>query len=511
MAYVIRRRVVLGGLGYAPLAGAALAAPPDIVTLTFLHLNDVYRYAPQGRFGGLAEMATLIGTERARAQGPVFQTFGGDLLSPSLASSVTHGAHMVQLMDAMGTDIAVLGNHEFDFGSEVTARRVAESRFPWLGANVRTGDGSQFGGAIATTMREVDGLRVGFVGVLTTDTARLAPQAEGVVFTSEEDALRKGAAALRQAGADVVVALTHVNLAMDLKLAEAVRGIDLILGGHDHEPSELQYPPGAPVIKAASDARWLAVAELRVTRPDRAQGRPALVRSIAWKLVPNVDIPPSPKIVPMVVTIDARLAGILAVPLATLHAPLDSRTLTLRTGEAAIGDLVADALRGYFKADAALMNGGGLRGDRVYEAGHVLTRRDLLSEMPFGNAVEKLEVTGAMLREALENGVSLVEQRAGRYPQVSGITFTFDPAFPAGKRVGTVMVGGQPLVPERMYTLATTDYLASGGDGYAVLAAARVLVNASGGPLLVNVVAEAVAAAGGVATVPQGRSEVVLR
>ena len=512
VAHIIRRRVVLGGLGSAAVAGSAPGAGiPDTVPLLFLHLNDIYRYAPEGRYGGLAEMATLIETERAAAKGPVFQTFGGDLISPSLTSSVTHGAHMIQFMDALGTDVAVLGNHEFDFGSEVAKKRIAESRFPWLGANVRSPDGQLFGGAVATVMREADGLRVGFVGVLTRETAQLAPQAEGVVFTSEEDALRSGAAALRRDGADIVVALTHQVLAADLRMASAIGEIDLFLGGHDHEPSELQYPPGAAVIKAASDARWLAVAQLRVTRPDRAQGRAAHVRSLGWKLVPNVDIPPSPRIVPMVVAIEARLAGILAVPLAALHTPLDSRTTTVRTGEAAIGDLVADALRGYFKADVALMNGGGLRGDRVYAAGHVLTRRDLLTEMPFGNVVEKLAVTGATLRAALENGVSGLEQRAGRFPQVSGLAFTFDPAFPAGRRVGTILVGDQKLVPERIYTLATTDYLAAGGDGYTMLAAAKVLVNASGGPLLVNVVAEAISAAGSVSIVPSGRSRLVLR
>ena len=513
VARIIRRRTVLGGLGFAGVgAGPGLAAaPPDTVTLLFLHLNDIYRYAPDGRYGGLAEMATLIEQERAAAKGPVFQTFGGDLLSPSLTSSVTHGAHMITLMNALGTDVAVLGNHEFDFGSEVAAKRIAESRFPWLGANVRTPDGGQFGGAVATVMREADGLRVGFVGVLTRDTAQLAPQADGVVFTSEEDALRRGAVALRQDGADIVVALTHQFLAADLRMAGAVRGIDLFLGGHDHEPSELQYPPGAPVIKAASDARWLAAAELRVTRPDRAQGRPARVRSMGWKLIPNVDVTPSQRILPIIVATEARLASILSVPLGTLATPLDSRTLTLCTGEAAIGDLVADALRAYFKADVALMNGGGLRGDREYQAGHILTRRDLLAEMPFGNVVEKLAVTGAMLREALENGVSELAERAGRYPQVSGVEFTFDPSFPAGRRVGTILVGGQPVEAGRTYTLATTDYLAAGGDGYSVLTTAKVLVNASGGPLLVNVVAEAVAASGTVSVATSGRSRLALR
>lgn len=512
MPHGMKRRTVLGGLAGATALGAAgSAAAADTVTLTFLHFNDVYRHGPAGGFGGLAEMATLIEEERARAPGPVFQTFGGDVLSPSIASSVTHGAHMIELLNAMGTDLAVVGNHEFDFGSGTAAARIAEARFPWLGANVRGADGQPFGTLVASVTRDAAGLRVGFVGVLTRDTARLCPHADGVTFTDEAAALRAGAAALRRAGADVVVAMTHQDLEADIRMARSVEGIDLILGGHDHEPTGMQNAPGVPVLKSASDARWLAVAVLRVTRPDPAAGTPALVRSVGWKLVPNVDVLPHPRIAAVAEAINARTEGVLAQPLARLDAPLDSRTATVRTGEAALGNLVADALRGYFKADIGLINGGGLRGDRLYPAGHVLSRRDLIGEMPFGNVVEELEVSGAMLLQLLEYGVSGVEEGAGRFPQVSGLAFGFDPAAPRGRRLGAVLAGGVRVEPGRLYRLATTDYLAAGGDGYDMLQAARVLVDSSGGPLLVNVVAEAVQDAGRVDAALEGRAKAATR
>ena len=170
----LHRRRVLGGLTALIAAGPAAAAPGS-VTLTFLHFNDVYRHGPSGDFGGLAHLATLMARERAAASGPVFQTFGGDILSPSITSSVTQGAHMIDLLNALGTQVAVLGNHEFDFGSDIAAARIQQSRFPWLGANVLGADGQPFGGTIALTTIEADGIRVGFVGVLTTDTARLDP------------------------------------------------------------------------------------------------------------------------------------------------------------------------------------------------------------------------------------------------------------------------------------------------------------------------------------------------
>jgi 2',3'-cyclic-nucleotide 2'-phosphodiesterase (5'-nucleotidase family) len=138
----------------------------------------------------------------------------------------------------------------------------------------------------------------------------------------------------------------------------------------------------------------------------------------------------------------------------------------------------------------------------------VLTRKDLATEMPFGNAVVLLEVSGGALRTALENGVSQVAQAAGRFPQVSGIAFTYDPAAEAGSRVVALTVGGAPVVADKLYSLATTDYLAGGSDGYDVLRTAKVKVDASGGPLLVNVVADAIRKAGAAAPVVEGRSRI---
>jgi 2',3'-cyclic-nucleotide 2'-phosphodiesterase (5'-nucleotidase family) len=507
---ILGRRAALGGLA-ALAALPALArdavASAEAVTITFLHLNDVYQHLGRAPRGGLAELGTLVDAERARATGPSFLTFGGDLISPSLASSVTGGAHMIEIFNALGTDVAVLGNHEFDLGSDVARRRILESRFPWLGANVLGPDGAPFAGT-ATLIREAHGLRIGFVGVLTRATAELAVGASDVTFTDEMAALRAGVADLRRRGADVVVALTHLDLADDERVAREIQGVDLVLGGHDHDPA-FRQDSGAPVVKAGDDAKWLAVVELRVERP--AGGRPARVRSVGFRLVPNVDVPPSPRIAPIIERVEARLQDVLGQPLAPLSVALDTRTAVVRTREAGMGNLIADALRAHFSADLALVNGGGMRGNREYPAGHVLTRRDLMAEMPFGNAVVLLEVSGQELLSALEHGLSGVEASAGRFPQVSGLSVAYDPAAPAGSRVRSVEVGGHPLTPSRRYRLATVDYLSRGGDGYEALKAAKVVVDASGGPLLVNVVAEAVARAGAVTAAPEGRVRPVAR
>lgn len=495
------RGTAAAGVVMALSRGGAAQPAAGPVELTFLHVNDVYQHAPRDGRGGLAELATLLDRERAAARGPVFFTFGGDLISPSLASSETKGRHMIDLFNALGPDVAVLGNHEFDFGPDIAAQRIAESAFPWLGANVTGTDGRPFGTTQATLLRAASGLSVGFAGVLTAETARLA-RAPGVTFGPALPALRQAVAALRRQGASLIVALTHLGLAEDREVAREVAGVDLVLGGHDHEAVSLQEG-NVLIVKAGSDAHWLAKVRL-VVQPPAEPGERARVRSMGWEFIPNVGVEPSPRLVPLVAAVEAALDRTLSQPLARLGAPLDSRVTTVRTREAAIGNLVADALRAHFGAEIALINGGGFRGNREYPAGYTFTRRDLLTEMPFGNSVTLLDVSGAELRQALENGFSEVEHAAGRFPQVSGLTVVFNPGARAGSRVTRLLVGRVPVEPGRRYTLATTDYLAGGGDGYNVLRGARVRVDGSGGPLLVNVVAEALARSGATAAV-EGR------
>ena len=189
----------------------------------------------------------------------------------------------------------------------------------------------------------------------------------------------------------------------------------------------------------------------------------------------------------------------------TTAVELDSRRATVRLKESAIGNLIADAIREYTHADVALTNGGGIRGDRTYPAGTTLTRKDVLTELPFGNVVVLLEITGADLRAALEEGVSAVEDVAGRFPHVSGLHFVFDPKRPKGSRVLEVTVGGKPLDPGATYKLATNEYLMAGGDGYASLKRARPIVDASGGALMASVVIDYVAARGTVSPAVEGR------
>ncbi|MGB0126131.1 MAG: metallophosphoesterase, partial [Rhodocyclaceae bacterium] len=214
-------------------AAAASAAPEKEITVTLLHMNDVYQISPvdKGANGGLARVATLANAIRKEVPRTVV-TLGGDTLSPSVASNTFRGAQMIAVWNALKLDVAVLGNHEFDFGPEVLRERIGESHFPWLGANVSVAGGRAFDGVKPSVLRNLGGIKIGFVGVITADTATSSKPGAAVRFGDPIAAARREAARLRAQGAQAVVALTHLDLATDQRLA-ATGVADVILGGHE--------------------------------------------------------------------------------------------------------------------------------------------------------------------------------------------------------------------------------------------------------------------------------------
>ena len=199
-----------------------------------------------------------------------------------------------------------------------------------------------------------------------------------------------------------------------------------------------------------------------------------------------------------------ELSADLDVVIGTTATELDSRTDTVRGHEAAIGNLFADALRSMTGADVAMTNGGGIRGGRIYEPGAVLTRHDILTELPFEDLTVVLQVTGHDLVAALENGLGKIEEGAGRFPHVSGLSVVYDPGRPVGERVLEVRRDGAPLDLDATYTLAVNDYNAGGGDGYDFADKPR-LIDEHAGKLVTSQVIDYIAAQGTVSPVVDGR------
>ena len=419
----------LGMLALALDAGEALA---DQVTITLLHCNDVYEIAPKDGAGGFAPFMTLLDAERARNP-HTLTTFGGDLLSPSLLSGLTKGSQMIELTNAIGVQVAVLGNHEFDFGPALAAERIKASRYPWLGTNVLGADGAPAVGCADLQLFDIAGYKIGFLGILTPDTATLSSPGNAISFAAPAATAATAVKRLKEMGADLVVALTHLNIADDQQLVAGVEGVDLVLGGHDHEAITF-YEGDTLIAKSASDLHFLAAIDLRIGRA-MVKDKEVVVWSPSWRYLATAGVTPEPAIETVVARWNTALDQELAVPVGVTRVELDTRRASVRTEETNFGDLVADAMRNATGAEVGLANGGGIRGDRLYPAGTELTRKDILTELPFGNTVVVAQITGADLLAALENGVSAVADKAGRFPQVSGMSFVYDPALPPGSRI----------------------------------------------------------------------------
>ena len=485
--------------GAMALAAAAAAQDQRIATrLTFLHFNDAYQISPRRGLGGMGPMATLIQRERARAPQSVL-TFGGDLISPSLLSGVTKGAHMIEFANALRLQIAVLGNHEFDFGPEILEQRIAESKFPWLGANVLGSDGKTFAGVLATKILQVGPVKVGFFGLVTPEARLYIRGGTPVTFAPFLPVAREAIAQLKQESAQVIVAVTHMNLHEDQQLVREVRGLHLVLGGHEHIPITV-YERGVLILKAGSDAEFLGVADLDVVIE---KGEVTAIPS--WRLVANYGVVADPAVQAMVRRYEQQLDREMGQPIGKTETAMDSHAATVRLREAAIGNLVTDAMRAATGADVALMNGGGLRGNKEYPAGSSISARDIFSEMPFGNVVLVLEAKGSDLKAMLEHGLSRAGREFGGFPQIAGVRLVYDPAKPAGQRIESVLIGEWPLDPNRTYRLATNDFLAAGGDGYTMLTNLKRIVDVTAGPLMAGVVIEFVKQKGTVAAKPEGR------
>ena len=471
---------------------AARAAAP----VTFLQINDVYATLPVDGLGGLARVATLK-QNLAKAGRTPFLVIAGDFLSPSVASTVFKGEQMVAALNAAGLDLATLGNHEFDFGDDVLIQRMHEATFQWVVSNVvDTNTGRPIGDAAPFVVKTFGTLKVGFIGLclntgeITGDTLRHTRIIDPLTAAGQYLPL------LKQAGATVFVAVTHLTIADDRALVEKYPEIDLVIGGHEHYL--ITSAEGRSFIsKAGSDAKFVARIDVN-QRPGGSVER-------FYELLPITSaLPDDPKTRDVIAGYETRLGTALDAVVGTARVPLDGVAARLRSSETNLGDLVADAIRLDANADIALFNSGSIRGNRVFPAGP-LTRRTLVEIQPFDNVICTLALPGRVVLEALNHGVSRLPTVDGRFPQVSGLTMAVDQNAPVGDRVRDVRVNGQPLDPNKTYTVAISDYTLKEGDGYTMFKGQPLRVAPEAGHMISSVLEQYIAATRDIAPAVEGR------
>lgn len=495
---MMRFTVALG----AALVGSVVLAPAhaETVKLTILGVGDIYDFAGPKDRGGFARLNAVAKAEKAANPNTLY-VFDGDMFSPSLLSGFDKGANTVELTNLVPFDLAVPGNHEFDFGTDAFVANMEASKYPWAAINLTHADGSSIGGLGGTMVKDVAGLKIALVPVAEDDTPEKSSPGDWKFGDTVKSAI-DGAKAAREAGADLVIGVVQANHTYDRAMM-ASQAFDVILSGDDHDYMTA-YDGITAYVETSTDAKYLDPLDLVVTVTEK-DGKRSITWQPTFRFIDTATVTPDPETEKLVDQFKDKLDKNLNVEIGTTMGALDSRRNVVRSEEAAIGDLIADAMRDAVNADIAITNGGGIRGDKQYAAGAMLTRRDILTELPFGNVTVMTEITGKQVKEALENGLSQVEDGAGRFPQVSGLKMVVDLKQPKGSRVQSVTVGDKPLDPAATYKVATNDFMLRGGDGYTALSGGKVLIDALEGKLMANTVIDTIAKSGKVDAKVDGR------
>ncbi|CAG5129813.1 unnamed protein product [Candidula unifasciata] len=453
------------------------------MALTILHFNDVYNIDEQRDEprGGAARMKSYI---QSQQQFQPLVLFSGDALNPSLMSIFFKGEQMIPVLNELGVAAAVYGNHDFDFGVDHLEDMAEQCKFPWLLSNVNDMVNNEpLAQGQTHAIIEHAGIKIGIMGLVEKewiDTLSTLDPAD-VLFSDFVEVGKDLAMVLRRSGAQLVIALTHMRVPNDEKLAEDVDGIDLILGGHDHDYEIIQVKDKY-VIKSGTDFRNMS--KLTLTKNENQSWDVAIERVDLTSSIPEDE--------QMKKLVSEKLASVdekMDTYLGHMNVEMDGRFSSIRTQETNLGNFITDAILTATKADCALLNSGTLRSDRIHPKGD-FTIRDLLTILPMVDSLVVIKVTGAQLLEALENSVSKYPVKEGRFPQVAGISFGFDPTKPPGKRVGheLVKVQDEYIDPDKEYLLATKEYLAQGKDGYDVFKNCPIVVASEQCPALSTVV-----------------------
>jgi 5'-nucleotidase len=321
-------------------------------------------YQKNSRFSGQSRLVTV---------------FSGDAFNPSLESSVTKGAHMVPVLNNIGTDVAAVGNHDLDFGVQQYSHLASQCKFPWLLANVldpALGQNVPLGNASRTHMiTSSNGIKIGFIGLAEREwleTINSLPP--NLIYKSASATAKELVPGLRDQGAEIVIAVTHQREPNDDKLAQNVPDglVDIILGGHDHYYSH-SILNDIHVLRSGSDFKQLSYIEawhrsdsskkwnFKITRRD-------VVSSIAE----------DQETIQLVEKLTQSLKAKLEKPIGYTAAPLDARFTTVRLKESNIGNFVCDLMRLYYQGDCCLMASGTIRGDQIYPPG-VIKVKDIMN------------------------------------------------------------------------------------------------------------------------------------
>eukprot|EP00968_Pinguiococcus_pyrenoidosus_P026713 scaffold7328_cov314-Pinguiococcus_pyrenoidosus.AAC.52 len=449
--------------------------------------------------GGAARMVGLMRRFYTARNPPPLVLFSGDAFAPSIMSTVLKGVQMPPVLNQFDIQVACIGNHDFDFGVEKMAQLISKTNFPWLLSNVQLLDETADNLFKDRILIEWEGYRIGLMGLVEgewVDTLGMVDP-EDLVYFDFVTVGNRIAAELREAGAEIVIALTHMRVPNDERLAQEGEGIDLILGGHDHDYVVFQADKSAPlVVKSGTDFREFTPIRA-VLKNNRSSLTPQegdqVVESgglvVAWhREEVNSQAPVDARAQEVVDSYAVEVTKRMDKTVGYVATDLDARFATIRNYESNVGNFLCDVVTSAVDCDFCVINSGTLRADQIIPAGEFKVG-DLLNLLPMVDEMVCVELTPQQIHDLLENAVSKWPRLEGRFLQVSEVTFTFDPSKDPGDRVvkDSVRVKKQPLDPSRTYRCCTKEYLRANKDGYS-FGDAPVVLTPEQIPFLANLV-----------------------
>ncbi|SLN16439.1 bifunctional metallophosphatase/5'-nucleotidase [Ruegeria meonggei] len=478
-------------LASAAILGLTAGMAAADYKLTILHTNDFHaRFEPinkydsgcdaednaEGKcFGGSARLVTAVNDARGRAENSILVD-GGDQFQGSLFYTYYKGKVAAEFMNKLGYNAMTVGNHEFDDGPEVLRGFVDTVDFPVLMSNADIRDEELLTDKIKkSTIIEVGGEMIGLIGLTPEDTHDLASPGPNITFSDPVPAVQAEVDRLTGEGVNKIIVLSHSGYGVDQRVAQETTGVDVIVGGHSNtylsnvsDKAAGPYPTvvnGVQIVQAYAYGKFLG--ELNVTFDDdgnvvEAAGEPLIMDNSVTEDQAALD-----RIAELAVPLDEIRNKVVA----DSADAIEGDRAVCRVQECQMGNLVADAMLARVAdqgVQIAIANSGGLRAS--IDPGEV-TMGEVLTVLPFQNTLSTFEISGQGVIDALENGVSQVEEVKGRFPQVAGMTFAWDASVaPNEGRVSDVMVasgeGFVPIDPAATYLVVTNNYVRNGGDGY---------------------------------------------
>ncbi|MEC0212996.1 5'-nucleotidase C-terminal domain-containing protein [Paenibacillus ehimensis] len=454
----------------APAAAAETSAADaggkkGTTKITLFHTNDTHSRVDESKEGiGFAKMAALI-KEYAKTNPNSLVLDAGDTFHGQTIANLVRGESIVNIMNAAGYNAMAAGNHDFNYGYERLMELAGKAKFPVLSANTKKADGTRI--LKPYVIKEVDGIKLGIFGLTTPETAYKTHPNNVAGLTFTDPAVEAKAIVGELKGkVDAIIALTHLgvdksSIDTSIKVAEQVPDIDVIIDGHSHTKLDTGMKVGNVLI--AQTGEYLKQFGRVDLTFENGKLKDKVSSLITKKAADEDKTPGDPAVLEIIHSVKKEQEKVLQQKVGSTSVKLVGDREVVRKGESNLGNLIADAMIDETGADVAITNGGGIR-DSI--AAGPITKGQVITVLPFGNYIQTKKVKGSDIVAALEHGVSAYPDPLGGFPQVGGITFELDPAQPKGQRVSGVKVKGQPIDPDKMYLLATNDFMAAGGDDY---------------------------------------------